>query len=374
MAWNQPNGGKNENPWGRRPGQGSELDERLKGWTRRLESLFRGGGAGAPAGWRVLGVLAGILLLLWVTTCYYTVGQGERAVVQRFGALAGVTGSGPHLHWPWPIETVTKVNVELVHKSDFKARFLTSDLNLVDVNCVVSFQFTDPVKKLFQVSDPEQTLGEVSQGELRQIVGRSTLAAVMDGSAPPDMARQAREQIQRTLDAYDSGMTVTGVTVQGASLPEAVISARNDEGKAQDDAQRAISDAEVYARAVRPIAEGSAARTQLDAQAYKAQVVAIAQGHAARFTELQAAYAQAPEVTRRRMYMDTLETVLGRAHKVLIDGKGGGNMIYLPIDKLLEKSNAPQGSEQATPEPAASGTPKETQEQVTVEGRARGQR
>ncbi|MBS0578184.1 MAG: FtsH protease activity modulator HflK [Proteobacteria bacterium] len=375
MAWNQPNGGKNENPWGRRPGPGSDLDERLKGWTRRLQALFRGeGGAGPAGGRRLAGVVAGILLLLWLTTCFYTVGQAERGVVQRFGALAGVAHSGPHVHWPWPIETVTKVNVELVRASDFKARFLTSDVNLIDVNCVVRYQFTDPVKKLFGVSEPEQTLSEASQSALREIVGRSTLTEVLDGAAPPQLARRAREVIQRTLDAYDSGMTVTDVSLQGVSLPEAVISARNDLSKAQDDGQHAISDAEVYARSVRPMAEGTAARTQLDAQAYKAQALAIAQGHAARFTELESAYAQAPEVTRRRMYLETLETVLGRAHKVLIDGKGGGNMVYLPIDKLLEKSNAAPGGEQATPEPAASGTQKETQEQVTVEGRARGQR
>jgi modulator of FtsH protease HflK len=372
MAWNQPNGGKNENPWGRRPGQGgSDLDARLKGWQRKIESMFRGGGS--PGGWRLAAASLGIVLLLWLTTCYYTVGQAERGVVQRFGALVSVASSGPHLHWPWPIETVTKVNVEAVRVSDFKARFLTSDVDLVEVNAVVRYQFTDPVKKLFSVSEPEQTLSEVSQAAMRDIIGGSTLKEVLAGGAAPELARRARELIQRTLDSYDSGITVTEARVQSVVLPEAVVPARNDLTKAQDDAQRVIGDAEVYARSILPLAQGTAARTQQDAQAYKAQVVAIAQGHAARYTELEAAYAQAPEVTRRRMYMDTIEAVLSRAHKVLIDGKSGGNLVYLPIDKLLERSNAPASTEQASSGAAVSDT-KEPQEQVTVEARARGQR
>jgi membrane protease subunit HflK len=377
MAWNQPSGGKNDNPWGRRPGQGSNLDERLKGWTRRLESLFRGGdagGGGSSAGALLPLLLVGGLVAFWLLSAVYPVGAAERAVVQRFGAFAGVRGAGLHMHWPWPIETVTKVNVEYNNSTDFKSRVLTSDVNLVDLHFAVQYQFTDPVKKLFQVNDPEETLNEVSESAIREIIGRSTLDEVMVGTTRPDITRRARELIQRTLDGYNTGITISAVNLEDVTVPEAVIPARSDANKAEADKERYILESEAYANSILPVAQGTAARTQQDAQAYKAQVVAIAQGQTSRYAQLESAYAQAPEVTRRRMYMDTIETVLGRAHKVLIDGKSGGNMIYLPIDKLLDKSNAAPGGEQVNAEPAVSGAPREPQEQVTVEARARGER
>jgi membrane protease subunit HflK len=293
--------------------------------------------------------------------------------VQRFGAHTAVRTGGLHWHLPWPIETVTKVNVEASNSSDFKSRVLTSDVNLVDLHFAVQYQFADPVKKLFQVREPEQTLSDVSESAIREIVGRSTLDDVQVGTTRPEITRRAKELIQKTLDSYNSGITITAVNLEDVSVPEAVIPSRSDANKAQADKERFILESEAYANGILPVAQGTAARMQQDAQAYKAQVIAIAQGQAARFSQLQGAYAQAPEVTRRRMYMDTVEGVLQRAHKVLIDGKAGGNMIYLPIDKLLEKSNA-QGAEQVGTEPAVSGAPKEPQEQVTVEARGRGER
>ena len=381
MAWNQPNGGKNDNPWGRRPGQGgSELDARLKSLQRKLESLFRPagaggeGGPGSPPGSLLPVVLLVVVVLIWVASGVYQVGQAERGVVQRFGALTGVKTGGLHWHLPWPIETVTKVNVEASNSSDFKSRVLTSDVNLVDLHFAVQYQFTDPGKKLFQVREPEQTLSDVSESAIREIVGRSTLDDVQVGTTRPEITRRAKELIQKTLDSYNSGITITAVNLEDVSVPEAVIPSRSDANKAQADKERFILESEAYANGILPVAQGTAARMQQDAQAYKAQVVAIAQGQAARFSQLEGAYAQAPEVTRRRMYMDTVENVLQRAHKVLIDGKAGGNMIYLPIDKLLEKSNAQSGEAQAGTEPAVSGAPKEPQEQVTVEARGRGER
>ncbi len=382
MAWNQPNGGKNENPWGRRPGQaGSELDARLKNWQRKLESMFRTGGGGGGEGGQgsqpgslVPLIVLVAVLVFWLMSGVYQVGQAERGVVQRFGALTVVKTGGLHMHLPWPIETVTKVNVEASNSSDFKSRVLTSDVNLVDLHFAVQYQFTDPVKKLFQVREPEQTLSDVSESAIREIVGRSTLDDVQVGTTRPEITRRAKELIQKTLDSYNSGITITAVNLEDVSVPEAVIPSRSDANKAQADKERFILESEAYANGILPVAQGTAARMQQDAQAYKAQVVAIAQGQAARFSQLEGAYAQAPEVTRRRMYMDTFENVLQRAHKVLIDGKAGGNMIYLPIDKLLEKSNAGSPEAQASTEPAVSGAPKEAQEQVTVEARGRGER
>lgn len=369
MAWNQPSGPNNQ--WGRRPGQGGpDLDERLKSWQRKLESLLRPGGRGGDSGSLFLiAVLAAIAVWLW--TGLYQVKQAERGIVQRFGRLVEVNVQGLHWRVPWPIESVTIVNIASINSSDFKSRVLTSDVNLVDLHFAVQYQFTDPVKKLFRVREPEASLTQVSESAIREIVGRSTLDDLLVGSTRPEITRRTKDLIQHTLEYYNSGITVTTVNLEDVQVPDAVIPSQRDANKAQADKERFTLESEAYANGIIPVAQGAAARMQQDAQAYKAQVTALAEGHAARFSQLEAAYAQAPEVTRRRMYMDTLESVLGRAHKVLIDGHAGNNLLYLPIDKLLEKSVAREPEQ--TSESAASSATKD-QEQVTVEARGRGER
>jgi modulator of FtsH protease HflK len=368
MPWNQP--GSN-NQWGRRPGQGGpDLDERLKSWQRKLESLLRPGGRGDGSPVLLIGVL--LALSFWLLSGFYQVGQAERGIIQRFGRFIQPVRQ-PGIGWrlPWPIESVSKVNVASINSSDFKSRVLTSDVNLVDLHFTVQYQFTDPVKKLFRVRDPEQTLSEVAESAIREIVGRSTLDDLLVGSTRPEVTRRTQELIQHTLDYYNSGISVTTVNLVDVQVPEAVIPSQRDANKAQADKERFILEAEAYANGIIPVAQGAAARMQQDAEAYKAQVSALAEGHAARFAQLQAAYAQAPEVTRRRMYMDTLESVLGRAHKVLIDSHAGNNLIYLPIDKLLDKSVARESEQTAEPAPSASS---KDQDQVTIEARGRGER
>jgi modulator of FtsH protease HflK len=369
MAWNQPGGPNNQ--WGRRPGQGGpDLDERLKSWQRKLAALLRPGGKGSD-GSRIVWLIVIVLAIAWMWRGLYQVGQAERGVVQRFGKLVQV--EMPGMHWRAPlIETVTMVNVASVNSSDFKSRVLTSDANLamVDLHFAVQYEFTDPVRKLFSVRDPETTLSEVAESAIREVVGRSTLDELLVGSTRPEITRRSKELIQHTLDSYNTGVTVTTVNLEDVQVPDAVVPSQRDANKAQADKERFILEAEAYASGIIPVAQGTAARVQQDAQAYKSQAMAIAEGQAARFTQLQTAYAQAPEVTRRRMYMDTIESVLARAHKVLIDGHAGNNLVYLPIDKLLEKSVNREADQNA--EPAAS-TQRE-QEQVTVEARGRGER
>jgi membrane protease subunit HflK len=369
MAWNQPSGPNNQ--WGRRPGQGGpDLDERLKAWQRKLAALLRPGGKGTDSGrlvWLAVIVLAG----LWLYTGLYQVKQAERGVVQRFGKLVAV--EMPGIHWRAPlIETVTTVNVASVNSSDFKSHVLTSDVNLamVDLHFAVQYQFTDPVRKLFSVREPETTLSEVSESAIREVVGRSTLDELLVGSTRPEITRRSKELIQHTLDSYNAGITVTTVNLEDVQVPEAVVPTQRDANKAQADKERFILEAEAYASGIIPVAQGTAARVQQDSQAYKSQVTAIAEGQAARFSQLQGAYEQAPDVTRRRMYMDTVESVLARAHKVLIDGHAGNNMIYLPIDKLLDKSVNREPEQGAEPSAGA----QREQEQVTVEGRGRAER
>jgi modulator of FtsH protease HflK len=369
MAWNQPSGSNNQ--WGRRPGQGGpDLDERLKSWQRKLESLLRPGGRGGDSGSLFLIAVLGALAV-WLWTGFYQVRQAERGIVQRFGKLVDTVPQGLHWHIPWPVETVTIVNVASVNSSDFKSRVLTADVNLVDLHFAVQYQFADPEKKLFKLREPEATLSEVSESAIREIVGRSTLDDLLVGSTRPEVTRRTKDLIQHTLDYYNSGIKVTTVNLEDVQVPEAVIPSQRDANKAQADKERYILESEAYANGIIPVAQGAGARMQQDAQAYKAQVSALAEGHASRFAQLESAYAQAPEVTRRRMYMDTLESVLGRAHKVLIDGHAGNNLVYLPIDKLLEKGAAREQEQAAEPPP--SNTSKD-QDQVTIEARGRGER
>jgi membrane protease subunit HflK len=368
MPWNQPNGPNN--PW-RRPGQGSpDLDERLKSWQRKLESLWRSGGRGGEGG-SILVVAVLVALAVWVMSGFYQVKAAERGIIQRFGRLVAVRPPGLGWRLPWPIETVTRVNVASVNSSDFKSRVLTSDVFLVDLVFSVQYQFTDPVRKLFRVRDPEATLNEVSESAIRETVGRSTLDDVLVGNTRPEITRRTKELIQRVLDNYDAGITVTTVNLKDVQVPDAVIPSQRDANKAQADKERYILEAEAYANSIIPVAQGGAGRMQQDAEAYRAQVTALAEGQAARFTQLEGAYAAAPEVTRKRLYVDAVESVLARAHKVIVDGHAGNNLVYLPIDKLLEKS---AGVASEAGEQPASGTAKEQPEQVTIEARGRGQR
>jgi modulator of FtsH protease HflK len=369
MAWNQPGGPNNQ--WGRRPGQGgSDLDERLKDWQRKLASLLRPGRGGGDSGSLLWGAVF-VLVLVWGWTGFYQVNQAELGVVQRFGALVAVNPAGMHWRIPWPVETVTMVNVASVNSSDFKSRVLTSDLNMVDLHFAVQYRFASAEKKLFKVREPEQTLSQVSESAIREIVGRSTLDDLLVGTTRPEITRRAKELIQRILDYYDSGIVVSTVNLEDVQVPDAVIPSQRDANKAQADKEGLILQAGAYKSGIIPVAEGTAARVRQDAQAYRSQVTAIAEGQASRFTQLEAAYELAPEVTRKRLYMDTVESVLSRAHKVLIDGHAGNNLIYLPIDKLLDKSV--NRDSESTSEPSVSSVPKE-QEQVTVEARGRGER
>lgn len=370
MAWNQP--GQN-NPWGRRPGQG-DLDERVKNWQRRLESLFRPGGRGGESR-SLLILVAVVAVALFFLSGFFQIKAAEQGVILRFGKLVDIRHQGWGWRWPWA-ETLIKVNVASVNSSEYKSRVLTSDVNLVDLRFAVQYQMTDPRKVLFAVKEPESTLSEISEMAIREVVGRSKLDDVLVGATRPEITRRAKELIQATLDTYNTGITITTVNLTDVQVPEAVIPSQRDANKALADQERLIKESQAYANSIIPVAQGQAARIQQDAEAYKAQVTAIAEGQTANFLQLEQAYAQAPEVTRRRMYMDTVELVLSRAHKVLIDSKaGGGNMFYLPLDKLLEKAAR---EPEAQPGPAVgrddgTGQNKEP-ESVTVEARGRGDR
>ncbi len=346
MAWNEP--GRNRNPWGNRPNQGpNDLDEALRNLQRKLSAMFggKGGdgdGGGGSAAMRGFGFATVVLVLLavWAMTGLYKVDAAERAVVTRFGQFVRTSTPGMNIHLPWPIEARQIVNVEAFESFSDQTRMLTSDENLVDINIAVQYRRADPVAFVFNVRDPEATLGQVSESAIRETVGRNTLEFVLEAGRQEISAR-TKELIQRTLDSYKTGIEVTSVNLQGVNVPDQVQASQRDAIKAREDRERFALEAKAYANDILPKAKGSAARQFEDANAYKARLVADAEGEAARFAKLLESYERSPGVTRQRLYYETMEEVFGSTAKVLVDTKGTGNMLYLPLDKLTEQRARP---------------------------------
>lgn len=338
MAWNQP-GGSNNNPWGRKPSPGGgDLDQAFKDWQKRIESLFGGGGGGRSS--TPLLYIGLALVALWMATGLYTIAPGYQGVVQRFGAYYATVPNGWGWRFPWPIETLTKVDVQGVASELIKSRVLTAEPNMVELQVAVQYRIRDPKDFLFRVRDPKRTLAEVSESAVREVVGRNNQQAILEAERVR-IASDTRDIMQRTLDQYGAGLEVRNVNITDVQVPEAVQAAQRDSVKARADRQRMINEAQAYANGILPKAEGRAAGMVQDAEAYKAQVVSLATGDTARFNQIVAAYERAPNVTRERMYIEAIESVLGRSRKVIIDQKNGsGNMLYLPLDKLIDRRDS----------------------------------
>jgi membrane protease subunit HflK len=247
---------------------------------------------------------------------------------------------------------------------------LTSDENLVDINIAVQYRRAEPRPYAFNVRNPEQTLGEVSESAIREIIGRARLDFVLE-EGRQEIAALTKELIQRTLDSYQTGIEVTSVNLQGVAVPEQVATAQRDAIKAREDKERLALEAQAYANDILPKARGSAARQMEDSMAYKARIVADAEGEAERFVKLLQAYERAPGVTRQRLFFETIESVLGSTNKVLVDTKGTGNMIYLPLDKLMERRipTLTLDEQRQTAETRAPAQPQATAPVETVEAR-----
>ena len=342
MAWNQP-GSSNNNPWGKKPaGGGGDLDQAFKDWQKRIEGLFGGGGGGSGGdGGRSstpLFIFIVIALAAWAATGFYTVQPGSKGVVQRFGAYHQTVPNGWGWRFPWPIESVTKVDTQGVKSTSYKSRVLTAEPNMVEIDVAVQYRVKQAEDYLFRVRSPEQTLGEVSESAIREVVGRNDQQAILE-SGRPKIAADTQDIMQRTLDQYGAGIEVVKVNITDVQVPEAVQQAQRDSVKAKADKERVIKEAQAYANGILPQAEGLAARQVQEAEAYKAQIVQLATGDASRFNQLLTAYEKAPNVTRERLYIESIESVLRGSKKVLIDSKNGnGNVLYLPLDKLAERS------------------------------------
>ncbi len=352
MAWNESggnSGGKRNNPWGggNKPDQGPpDLDEVVRNLQRRLSGIFGGGGgprgtggtSGAARGFGISTIVI-VVALIWAFTGLYQVDAAERGVVLRFGKHVATTMPGLRWHMPWPIETRQLVNTQTIESFAETTRMLTSDENLVDINLEVQYRRAEPLDYVFNVQSPDTTLREVSESAIREIIGRSKLDYVLE-SGRLDIVVRTKELIQRTIDAYKTGIEVTSVNLQDVKVPNEVSPAQQDAIKAREDRDRFSLAAQAYANDIIPRARGAAAREVLNAQAYLARKVADAEGETNRFSKLLAEYERAPAVTRERLYLETLEQVLKSSKKVVLDTSGGsGNLIYLPIDKLLEQQS-----------------------------------
>jgi len=331
MAWNQP-GSSNNNPWGKKPSSGGDLDQAFKDWQKRVQSLFGGGQSSTP----VL-IFVTVVLAVWAATGFYTVPPGSQGVVQRFGAYYQTVPNGYGWRFPWPIESVTKVDLQGVKSKSSKPRVLTAEPNMVEIEVSVQYRIKNAEDYLFRVRDPEQTLVEVSESAVREVVGRNDQQTILE-SGRIKIVGDTKDIIQRTLDTYGAGIEVVQVNITGVQVPEPVQQAQRDSVKAQAEREQVIKAAQAYANGLLPSAQGQAAKTVQEAEAYKATVVQKATGDVAQFNQVVVQYEKAPAVTRERMYIETVEKVLGNSRKVIVDSKSSnGNMFYLPLDKLTNQ-------------------------------------
>jgi membrane protease subunit HflK len=309
-------------------------------------------------------------LIAWAFTGLYRVDQAERGVVQRFGAYTETTYPGLHWHIPYPIESVDIVNTGIVTNYGFSTEILTADEQYVFVQMVVQYLRDDPVQYSFEVINPEGTLEDLTESALREVVGTSSLEVLVN-ERRDEIGPKTQVVLQSTLDAYKAGMTVTSINLEKLDYPRAVQDAVDDTQKARNDSDRFILEAEKYAQDLIPRARGAATRILQDAEAYRDRVIADAEGQANRFLALLKEYEKAPKVTRDRLYLDAVEEVYKNSNKVILDSQGSGNLLYLPIDKLMNQGNSSNNnsnSQNASPQGGVSNT---TDEQRNRERRQR---
>jgi membrane protease subunit HflK len=360
----------NDPQWGRRPGQGPpDLDEIWREFNRRLNALFgRRGGAGGEGppgpGMKRFGGGAGILLLVvflvWLASGFYIVNEGQRGIVLRFGKLVETTMPGPRWHLPYPVESAEVVNVagvrsvEVGYRNNVKSKvlkeslMLTDDENIVDVQFAVQYILKSPTDYLFNNRTPDEAVLQAAETAIREIVGKSSMDFVIfEGRA--EVAARAHKLMQEILDRYGTGISISKVTMQNAQPPEQVQSAFDDAVKAGQDRERQKNEGQAYANDVIPKARGMAARLQQEAEGYRQRVIEQAEGDASRFRQIVAEYNKAPQVTRDRLYIEAMQQIMSNTSKVLIDQKGGNNLIYLPLDRIMQMSGTGPGASGAKP-------------------------
>lgn len=360
MAWDD---GDKGNPWRSDKDKGpADLDAVVRDLQRKLSGIFRGGAGrggeqGVSSGLTASALV--IVMLVWASFGFYRVDAAERGLEFRFGAFQGLTQPGWQWHWPWPIEHVEVVNTGQTATRPYRGSMLTRDENIVDVELLIQFRRTDPQAFTFNMRNPEEALDYATASAIREVIGRNLLDFILtDGRA--EVARDAQDLLQATLDSYGAGITIYEVNLVNANFPSAVEGSVQDSIRAREDRARRILEASGYSNDVLPRARGEAARRRQDAEAYRAQVVADAEGEADRFMQILAAYQKAPAVTRERMYIETLEEILRNSTKVLVDTDGGNNLLYLPLDQLVQRRPLPSPTEQPSSNASPPTTPNTT--------------
>lgn len=356
MAWNEPGKNGNDNdPWGgggRKSGgdQGPpDIDEVIKNLTKKFNGLFGGSGSGGSSsggsssgsaglsGGLIAGLLA-VVAVIWAFMGFYIVDQAEQGVILRFGrVLDSTVGAG--LHWNPPIvDEVNLVNVSELNAKTYENRaMLTTDENIIDIAVTVQYRIQDPVNYIIAVQDPELSLDNAAESAIRHVVGGNFMDQILTvGRAR--VAEDVESRLQNYMDNYNTGIVISQVNIVDAQPPDAVRPAFDDVIRAREDEQRAQNTAEQYSNRIIPEARGEAQQQIEQANAYKEEVIARATGEASRFDQLLTEYAKAPEVTRQRLYIDSLQEVMTASSKIMIDVEGGNNMLYLPLDKIMEQN------------------------------------
>ena len=351
MSWNEP--GRPNDQWGGK--QSEEFDALIN----KVKEMFgqnkssgdsensSNGGGGAPLKLpkKAIGSIFLVLFIIWASTGLYQIENAERGVVIRFGKFVEETSEGLNWHLPYPIERVEVVNVQAVRSAEIgfrsnntkvlsEALMLTEDENIVDVELSIQYQILSAPDFLFNVRDPENTLRQVTESALREVVGRSPMDDVLTEGRERVVA-DVKVLLQNTLNEYKTGLQVYTVNMRNASAPQQVQAAFNDVVKAREDKERFINEAEAYTNQILPQARGEAARLTEEALGYKDRVIAEAKGQTDRFLSISEEFKKAPEVTKERLYLQSIESIFERTSKVIVDVEGGNNILYLPLDKIV---------------------------------------
>jgi membrane protease subunit HflK len=372
--------GLNDPQWGRKKGNSGppDLDELWRNLNKKLNNLLKrkssgGGGEGSgggekPAGGKPLhfrggiGLVAGLLLLMWVSSGFYIVNEGQRGVVLRFGKYVETTQAGLRWHMPYPVEIVESVNlsqvrtVEIGYRNNVRSKvlkeslMLTDDENIIDIQFAVQYILKNPEEFLFTNRDPESAVMQAAETAIREVIGKTKMDFVLY-EGREQVAAQTTVLMQEILDRYKIGVAISKVTMQNAQPPEQVQAAFDDAVKAGQDRERQKNEGQAYANDVIPKARGNAARLMEEAEGYKQRVIVSSEGDASRFKQILVEYSKAPGVTRDRMYLDMMQQVLSSSTKILVDQKSGNNLLYLPLDKLIQNSGPSPTPAQITETP-----------------------
>ena len=351
MAWNEPGGNKNRDPWGGNDNGPPDLDEVIGNIKKKVNQVLGGkpsgsgggssnGGGGNGSGGngvpqmnfssKGIGILAAVAIVAWMATGFFIVQPAERGVVTRFGAYVDTRLPGPNWHWPWPLETMQRVNVDQNQTALLRGeKVLTKDENIVEIDMGVQYVIKSAEDYLFNNRDPDRAVGDVAESAMREVIGKESMDFIITQGRDAVAARTL-EAMQLNLDLYQTGLLVTTVNLESAQPPAEVQAAFSDAIKAREDEQRYINEAEAYSNGIIPQARGDARQQLEDAKGYRTRVVKSAEGESKRFSDLLVEYQKAPEVTRERMYLDTMTDVMSSSSKVLIDDESN-SLLYLPV-------------------------------------------